>query len=561
MSEKDFEKVEERPEINRVPRTHSEEALLLRTQPDGWEYPLFAAVLRRKSDELESKWREHEARYRRPSETTLSEPEALDRMSGVFDEAAVIVDNMMLHFTPVSQERTFGKLGESGDPRRITEFAEGIVAAYSELLDWSARLRATGVPERFRGIFDIASEYADLPLRQLREYIDRVVDELDGLPAALREGRPITAVLTLTLSVDDEVGERFTRELEREVRAQERAVLPTSRAVDQAGRAYERAQAWEEKERKRLYVEARQAEVEAMNEETVAEIAALESLLGATLNVHDYLDINSLKEEPEIPPFQPGTLASPEPTPEIVRFMPPTLSGMAKLVPGAKAKHEKAVEGARAAYASEGAAHARREQKREAALGAAYSDYEAKVEKIKARARAQNREVDLFRERFEGGDPAAIVEYFLLVLDASSYPEGFPKQHKIAYVPESKQLVVEYELPRLDGSVPTDKQYRYVKARDAIEHTTRPAAQVKALYGSIVAQITLRTLHELFEADRSTKLDTVVFNGYVNTIDPATGKPVSPHLVTVRASRDAFLQLDLRNVEPLACLKGLNASV
>jgi restriction system protein len=31
--------------------------------------------------------------------------------------------------------------------------------------------------------------------------------------------------------------------------------------------------------------------------------------------------------------------------------------------------------------------------------------------------------------------------------------------------------------------------------------------------------------------------------------------------VTVRTSRETFLSLDLRNVEPLACLKGLNASV
>jgi restriction system protein len=130
----------------------------------------------------------------------------------------------------------------------------------------------------------------------------------------------------------------------------------------------------------------------------------------------------------------------------------------------------------------------------------------------------------------------------------------------MAFVPESKQLVVEFELPSL-SVVPVVKQYRYVKARDAVENRPRPATQVKALYASVVAQTTIRTLHELFEADRDGKLETIVFNGYVATIDPATGKPVSPHLVTVRASRDIFAQLDLRNVEPLACLKGLNASV
>ena len=109
--------------------------------------------------------------------------------------------------------------------------------------------------------------------------------------------------------------------------------------------------------------------------------------------------------------------------------------------------------------------------------------------------------------------------------------------------------------------VPTVKQHRYVKARDAVEESARPTTQIRALYASVVAQTTIRTLHELFEADRGTKLETIVFNGYVDTIDPATGKAIKPHLVTVRASRETFLQLDLGQVEPLACLKGLNATV
>src|SRR5439155_4619215 len=74
-------------------------------------------------------------------------------------------------------------------------------------------------------------------------------------------------------------------------------------------------------------------------------------------------------------------------------------------------------------------------------------------------------------------------------------------------------------------------------------------------------QTAIRTLHELFEADRSEKLETVVFNGFVDGTDKATGKAIRPHLVTVRATREAFQNLDLSRVEPLACLRALNASV
>lgn len=350
------------------------------------------------------------------------------------------------------------------------------------------------------------------------------------------------------------------RELERQARAQDQAVLAAAREAERARKAYERAQALDEKERKRLYLESRTAEVEAMNEELEGKNQGLESLLRATLDVDDYLDFEELKEEPELPPFQPGALATAEVAPQIESFMPPELGGVGKLVPGAKAKHERAVAEARQQYEAEKTAYDERERQREQALAEARQAHEAEVEKVKARVAAQNQEVDEFRTRFEAGDPAAIVEYFSLVLDHSSYPEEFPKKYRMAFVPESKQLVVEFELPPL-AVVPQVKQHRYVRARDVIEESPRPASQVKALYSSVVAQTTIRTMHELFEADRSSKLETIVFNGYVDTIDPATGKPVSPHLVTVRASRDTFLQLDLRNVEPLACLKGLNASV
>ena len=333
-----------------------------------------------------------------------------------------------------------------------------------------------------------------------------------------------------------------------------------AREAERAHKAYERAQALDEKERKRLYLESRIAEVEAMNEELGARNQGLESLLRATLDVDDYLDFEELKEEPDLPPFQPGALDTAETPPEIEAFMPPELGGVGKLVPGAKAKHERAVEEARQQFEAEKAGYDERERQREQALAEARQAHEAAIENVKARAQAQNEEVDEFRARFEADDPAAIVEYFSLVLDHSGYPEGFPTKYRMAFVPESKQLVVEFELPPLTV-IPQVKQHRYVRARDVIEESPRPATQVKALYASVVAQTTIRTLHELFEADRGSKLETVVFNGYVDTIDPATGKPVSPHLVTVRASRDIFLQLDLRNVEPLACLKGLNASV
>ena len=96
---------------------------------------------------------------------------------------------------------------------------------------------------------------------------------------------------------------------------------------------------------------------------------------------------------------------------------------------------------------------------------------------------------------------------------------------------KSDQLVEflgqQYGLPTIEV-VPAVREYRYVKARDEITSSARPVKDVRAQYGSLVAQVSLRTVHEIFEADRDGFVDTVVFNGVVSTVDPATGRPVTP---------------------------------
>ncbi len=124
----------------------------------------------------------------------------------------------------------------------------------------------------------------------------------------------------------------------------------------------------------------------------------------------------------------------------------------------------------------------------------------------------------------------------------------------------AKQLVVEYELPTF-SVVPDVASYKYVKTTDKVTASFRPAAPRKALYASLLAQITLRSLREAFVADHWRYLDTVVFNGHVDTINAGTGHAEHPCLVTVRTSSDTFLGIDLTRVDPIACLKTLNASV
>ena len=172
----------------------------------------------------------------------------------------------------------------------------------------------------------------------------------------------------------------------------------------------------------------------------------------------------------------------------------------------------------------------------------------------------QHAEIEVFKSDFEVGRPDAVTQYFALVLELSVYPDGFPQRFRLAYVPESRQLVVQYQLPTFDR-VPPVAEYKYVRSGDKITERARPARERQELYKSVVAQVTVRTLHEIFEAGRDALIETMVFNGHVDTINAATGRPQNPCLITLMTTREEFLGRDFTHVDALACLLDLSASV
>lgn len=354
----------------------------------------------------------------------------------------------------------------------------------------------------------------------------------------------------------------FFAELQREAERQrvqaERAQRAAIREAERQERENLRAAALHEREAKRRYAEAREREAESLNRELDEAQAALDSLLSATLSVDDHIELESLKKPWREPAFDPGGLAQPlsRPTPTEV----PKLGPLTRALPGGRRRHEDEVERMRQADAAALADYERREAERERKLAAARDAHEQRVAERRGEHDAENARVDAFITGVHERDPEALSDYFGLVLDGSGYPETFPRWHRLAYVPESRQLVVELQLPALDA-LPSAKSFRYVKARDEITSTAAAAKDRKTRYASMIAQMALRTLHELFEADRFDAIETIVLNGIVDSVDPRTGQPARPCLVTVRTTRETFAQLDLAHVDPHACLRHLSAAV
>jgi restriction system protein len=353
---------------------------------------------------------------------------------------------------------------------------------------------------------------------------------------------------------------QMQRQAQRNAKARAAAQRRAAAEAQQARRAYERAAAADQKERARLYAESRVAEVAALNESLAADIASLDGLLGDALAVDELLDFESLKEAAPRPPFTPGALGVPEPPPDPARFRPPAPGAAQKLVPGARQRYEARFEAGRRQYDAAVQEHQQREAERLRRLEQARSEHQRAIAAVEERLARQHAEVEAFKAAFEGGEPDAVVEYFALVLERSQYPEGFPQGYRLAYVPESRQLVLQYRLPDF-SVIPAVAEYKYVKTGDKVTQKARTVRERQDLYKRVVAAVAVRTLHEVFEADRSQIAETVVFNGHVDTINDATGKQEYPCLVTLMTTRDTFMDRDFTRVDPLACLLDLSASV
>jgi restriction system protein len=348
------------------------------------------------------------------------------------------------------------------------------------------------------------------------------------------------------------------REAEKRRKAEEREQRRMIREYEKAQRDAERQEARDEKERRKLYLESRLREADGLNSILEERCSELESLLTATLEVDDFIDLKALRQRYTEPPFDPGSLATPIPEPEQTHV--PAPSALAGLMPGAKARHQAASQASRDAHDRELAEWQQEEQRRQDELALTRSKHEARVAHQLGKIEAANAQIDEFDARLDAAEPSAIVDYLGMVLDRSRYPEEFPASHRLAYVPESKQVVVEHDLPSFEV-IPEEKGFKYVKARDEIVSSPRPESQRKSLYSKVIAEVTLRTVHELFEADRRDHVETIVYNGMVESIDKRTGTEARVCVVSLRTTKDTFEELNLGRVDPEECLKGLNAGV
>lgn len=307
-----------------------------------------------------------------------------------------------------------------------------------------------------------------------------------------------------------------------------------------------------------LLIQQRKEEARRQTQKAEQRLQRLTNLLRATLlREIEPLSFEQMKTEPAAPPLDLGADANPTPRPVWEEYAPRTPRGPARLLRGgaASTRHQQARADAEEAFARAVARHAQSENDRRERVEALRERYQRTHGEEIRHAEEHNTAVDRFQAGVIERDPRAVSDYFRRVLDALPDPHGLPHEARTAYVPESALLVVNAKVPGM-GIIPAERECRYNEAEDVIEATRSwTPEQVRHHYEELLARLALRALHQLFFSDPDDLVQTIVFNGYVDAAETATGLNVRPCLITLRAGRARFHHLKLDRVNPLTCVR------
>lgn len=364
------------------------------------------------------------------------------------------------------------------------------------------------------------------------------------------------------------------REQNAALKEEARQTKAREASIKRANVANERdLKAWE-KEVKAAHVQSQEAEVELMNAQVNDVFGELDGLLAATIEVDDYIDLKTLMKSEANTLFDRPELDQPAPPPLPPRLPnepkyrePPQPKGLfgkkkklAAAIESATEEHaaahkkwEKAVTNLQDGHKDDVAKHVESEALRLETLAAEKKRFLLEIE-------AHNAQVESFITNLSYGDADAIQEYIALVVENSNYPDHFPVAHEFSFDPGTAELSMQVSIPS-PNEFPAVKSYKYVKASDEIRATDLSAAEKKKRYCSAIYQVAIRSLHEVFEADRRDLIQTISLE--VGTIErePATGKTEFLSFVGVSAGKGPFMEFDLSGLVPLATLKHLGAAI
>ncbi len=316
-----------------------------------------------------------------------------------------------------------------------------------------------------------------------------------------------------------------------------------------------------ERERKLQYQRDREAEAARKTDSIERAVLLLETVLVRCLDRPvTPLDFKTLYKPKPYPVLDKQGLDIVEPEPQKESYMRGPPQWLERTIPVLRKNYEAAVASSQQEYDLAFSQWRKRDEARSRKLAELQQKNLEACERIDKDNAAALQKVQELQAGCASKDPIAISAYFETMFNADRPLAGQLVKSRTAYVLESRQLVVELECPTTE-IVPHESAFHYKKSSDEITPVKRSLASTKEIYARLISQLALRGLHNGFNGDGLSAIDTIALSCFVSTTDPATGQAIRPCLLTVVTSKDEFANLNLRKIDPVACIKGLRAQV
>ena len=189
-------------------------------------------------------------------------------------------------------------------------------------------------------------------------------------------------------------------------------------------------------------------------------------------------------------------------------------------------------------------------------IDALEEDWEREKEAYNNNQKEFNDKIEKLKESYFHKNTDAVIQYCEMILNNSKYPDTFLKNFELEYNPENKILIIEYELPSLER-FPKVKEVKYIASNNELKEYHISESQFNKMFDDATYKITLRSLHEIFEADAVEAIDAISFNGWVKSINKASGNEETNCILTIQVKKNEFLKINLSNVDPKTCFKYL----
>lgn len=167
-----------------------------------------------------------------------------------------------------------------------------------------------------------------------------------------------------------------------------------------------------------------------------------------------------------------------------------------------------------------------------------------------------NENIDKWERNLENGEKVATESYLTEILKKSKYPKGIIKNFLVEFNEIEKTAIIVYKLPNPDN-IPKIIEYKYIKTRREIDIKEMKKTEFEKFYDDIVFQITLKTIYDIFNAKEKNAIEKIVFNGWVDYIDVATGRDESACLITIKVDKNEFKNINFNRIEYKPCIKRL----